>query len=172
MSLAIVRKSLLHNVPNIPRFGVTILSTNHDHRKKVFDTHIEFEGQKYRVAMFYAVHTECGKRIRALLPRATYQAMHSNEDRREVQPTLIFCPQCGALAGKRLRKQLLTQGKLYCFHNPDDRFNKEFVSAYYILPRGVDYNGDGEISSVNREWARLIDDEEVEADDAPEYNGN
>jgi hypothetical protein len=48
-----------------------------------------------------------------------------------------------------------------------------YVGAYYIFPMGVAFSQEGVITSLNTDRARLMDDDEVEAElDMPEYDGN
>ncbi len=158
MSLATLRKSLLKNVPNIPRFGVTIDVSGRSPTNCV----IEYQGQSYSVAMFYVTHNECGKRIRGLFPRAAYNRMNSRESRDRARPLLIFCADCGAMAGKSVRRQLRNQGRPYSFHDSGMRdVPRDLVGAYYIFPRGVGYNPQGEITSVSREWTTPVDEDDV-----------
>ncbi len=167
MSLATLRKSLLTNVPNIPRLGINIAAAAD---RKAASGIIEFKGREYSVAMFYVNHTECGKRIRALFPRAEYNRFRRDEDRAYGKPTLVFCPTCRAMAGKHVRRQLLTQGRLHCFHNPDGNYDRNFVAANYIFPRGVGYDLEGEITSIDQEWVRRVDDDGVEVE-VPDPDG-
>ncbi|KKL72207.1 hypothetical protein LCGC14_2087180 [marine sediment metagenome] len=158
MSLTGLRRAMLTNVPNIPRFGVTINAGD----QKCSMAVIEFEGRRYQVAMFYVIHEGCGKRIRALFPREVYNGMRNNEDRAAAKPVLVFCPKCGAMVGKHVRRELRNQGRPYSFHNVHGNFSKNFIAANYIYPRGVDYDLQGEIMGVDREWVRSIDDDEDE----------
>ena len=158
MSLTRLRRALLTNVPNIPRFGVRINTDAQRCSNRV----IEFEGREYRVAMFYAIHGECGKRIRALFPREVYNMIRNDEDRAKARPALVFCPKCGAMAGKHARRELQAQGRPYSFHNIHGDFSKNFIAANYIFPRGVEVNLQGEIAGVDLEWVRSVDDDEDE----------
>ncbi len=158
MSLATLRKSLLKNVPNIPRFGIAVDVGGQMAANDV----IEYQGQSYSVAMFYVTHNECGKRIRGLFPRAAYNRTHTRESRDRARPLLIFCADCGAMAGKSVRRQLRNQGRPYSFHGSGmGDVPRDLVGAYYIFPRGVGYNFQGEITSVSQEWARPVDGDDV-----------
>lgn len=148
MSLTGLRKAMLTNVPNIPRFGVII---NVDDQQCSVRG-IEFEGRKYQVGMFYVIHEGCGKRIRAMFPREVYNMIHNDEDRAAAKPILVFCPKCGAMAGKHARQQLRSQGRPYSFHNIHGNFSKNFIAANYIFPRGVDCNLQGEITGIDLKW--------------------
>ncbi len=186
MSLATLRKSLINDIPNISRFGMTINVNINASNQKCLNSIIEFEGRTYSVPMFYVVHTECGKRIRVLFQRGAYNETNSSLDRSRLRPVLVFCPKCGAMAGKHARRQLQAQGRLYGFYNPpvdllisNRNFTKNFIAANYIFPRGVGYNLQGEITSVDQKWAarcrdddEILDDDEVEDEvcEAPTYH--
>ena len=165
MSLTGLRKAMLTNVPNIPRFGVAI---NVDDQKCSM-TVVEFEGRKYQVGMFYVIHKGCGKRIRAMFPREVYNMIRNDEDRAAARPALVFCPKCGAMAGKYARQQLRAQGRPYSFHNIHGDWSKNFIAASYIFPRGVDCNLQGEITGIDPKLVGRYFNDEAE-DYLPEYD--
>jgi hypothetical protein len=170
MRLAEVRKILLGNIPNISRYACTP-----EANKKITHDTIEWEGNSYRVGMHYVLHADCGTRIRAVITRREYNTPGWRYGK-EKMPLLVFCPQCRAQVGKWGRRQLAKNGRLHSFHGDfgaGNSFSKDYVGAYYIFPMGIGFNPEGEITSVNKDRARLMDDEEVEAElDMPDYEGN
>jgi len=162
-----VREALLSNVPNIPRFGVTIDVNG----MRATGGSIRFEGEMYRTAMYYVVHTECGTRILALISRAVYNKPPKAFGVSEVRkPLLTYCPHCRAQVGKHARDQLLTQGKLHNYHSAGVDVDRSIVAAYYTFPRGVGYSLLGEITSIDPEWVTPMNlaydpDEDVEPED-------
>ena len=147
---------LLANVPNIPRFAVTLdLSDG----KAFLDT-LRYQDQDYAVEMFYVIHTECGYRITAFILKRTYLQLTGTHRGSKRSPGVVFCPNCSARVGKSARKQLETHGKLYNFHGPGkNSLNEKFVSAYYIFPRGVELNNAFEIVGIDHNYVLLDDDE-------------
>ncbi len=154
MSIATIRKALLKNVPNISKFGASIdMKSSHAGHDVV-----QFKGKSYSIPACYVLHTDCGKRIRALYSRVEYSGMHSREERKARKPLLVYCPQCGAMAGKRIRRKLKNQGMPHTFHSPALAIpnSNRFVASYYTFPKGVGYNLDGEVVSIESKWARCL----------------
>jgi len=166
MSVAAVRKELLKNVPNISKFGATVDAGDGNPA-----THemIYFQGHSYSVPMSYVLHTDCGKRLRGLYSRAEYNRMHSAASRRAATPILIYCPTCGSKAGKHIRRQVRNQGRPYTFHSPGGiPGGNRYVSSYFIFPKGVGYDFEGNVTSVSTQFSRRMDDDEVEMPYDPE----